>query len=107
VPDHHPGDLDLLEDEIERHDTKLVIIDVLDEYLDEKRVDSYKNQSVRRVLRLLRGVASRTGIAVICMRHFRKEATDKAIHRGGGSIGIIGAAREGWALAYHPDDETL
>ena len=101
-----PDDLDLLEAEIKQHDTKLVIIDVLDEYLAEK-VDSYKNQSMRRVLRLLRGLASRNGVAIICLRHFRKEATDKAIHRGGGSVGIIGAARAGWALAYHPDDESV
>ena len=31
-----PDDLDLLEEEIKRHETKLVIIDVLDEYLAEK-----------------------------------------------------------------------
>jgi hypothetical protein len=101
-----PGDLELLEEEIKKHQTVLVVVDVLDEYLDEK-VDSYKNPSVRRVLRQLRGVASRTNVAIICLRHLRKEATDKAIHRGGGSIGIIGAARAGWVLAYHPDDETL
>ena len=62
---------------------------------------------MRRVLRLLRGLASRNDVAIICLRHFRKEATDKAIHRGGGSVGIIGAARAGWALAYHPDDESV
>jgi hypothetical protein len=101
-----PDDLDLLEEEVKSHETKLVVIDVLDEYLAEK-VDSYKNQSMRRVLRLLRGLASRNDVAIICLRHFRKEATDKAIHRGGGSIGIIGAARAGWALAYHPDDDSV
>ena len=101
-----PNDLNLLEAEIGRHETVLVVVDVLDEYLSEK-VDSYKNQSMRRVLRELRSVASRTNVAIICLRHLRKEATERAIYRGGGTIGTIAAARAGWALARHPEDESL
>jgi AAA domain-containing protein len=101
-----PRDLGLIEQLVLSNNAALVIVDVLDEYLDE-RVDSHKNQSVRRVLQQVRAMARRTGCAVVMLRHLRKEASPKAIYRGGGSIGIVGAARAGWAMAYHPDDESI
>lgn len=101
-----PRDLPMLEELVLSQNAALVIIDVLDEYLDD-RVDSHRNHSVRRVLQWVRALARRTGCAVLMLRHLRKEASPKAIYRGGGSIGIVGAARAGWAMAYHPDDESV
>ena len=106
VPFTIPRDLKLLEQHVLDWGAALIIVDVLNEYLDE-RVDGHKDQSVRRVLRQVRSVATNTGAAVLALRHMRKESSPKAIYRGGGSIGIIGAARAGWAVAYHPDDESL
>jgi putative DNA primase/helicase len=100
-----PVNLPLLEAKVRETKAALVVIDVLDEYLSES-VDSFKNQSVRRVMHQLRKVCERTGVTILMLRHFRKEG-GKAIYRGGGSIGIVGAARAGWAVAYHPDDESL
>jgi hypothetical protein len=101
-----PGDLAKLEKRIRRHGAVLVIVDVLAEYLDAK-VDNHRDQDVRHALRQLRQVASRTGAAIVMLRHFTKASEGKAIHRGGGSVGIVGAARAGWMVAYHPDDEGL
>jgi len=52
-------------------------------------------------------MARRTDSAVLCLRHLRKEATDKAIYAGGGSIGIIAAARAGWLVGFHPEDSSV
>jgi hypothetical protein len=101
-----PGDLALLEELVAGVGAGLVIVDVLNEYLDD-RVDGHKDQSIRRVLHRVRNVAIRTGAAVVMLRHLRKEGSDKAIYRGGGSIGIVGAARAGWTVGLHPDDDGL
>jgi hypothetical protein len=101
-----PRDLDLIEALVEQHQVALVVIDVLFEYLDSQ-VDSYRDHQIRRVLHGMKEVARRTRAAIVFLRHFRKAATDKAIHRGGGSIGIIAAARAGWVVAPHPDKEEL
>ena len=48
--------------------------------------------------------ASRTGAAVVIVRHMNK-GTGSALYRGSGSIGIVGAARAGLLVAPDPDDE--
>lgn len=101
-----PTDLQRLEDVVAQTGAVLVIIDVLYEYLDAA-TDSYRDQSVRAALRQVRAMAERTGAAVLMLRHFTKALTGKAIHRGGGSIGLTGAARAVWMVGYHPEDESL
>jgi hypothetical protein len=101
-----PGDLSLLEALIVRLGAALVVVDVLNEYLDS-RVDTHKDHDIRRTLLLMREVAKRTKVTFLLVRHLRKEGASKAIYRGGGSIGIVGAARGGWTVATHPDQEEL
>jgi AAA domain len=101
-----PGDLMRLELLVAKQAAVLVVIDVLYEYLGDG-TDSYRDQSVRAALRQVRAMAERTGATVIMLRHFTKAPGSKAIHKGGGSIGVVGAARAGWMVAYHPEDETL
>jgi hypothetical protein len=100
-----PGDLDRLETAIVMHAAKLAIIDPLMAVLDGK-VNSYRDQDVRRVLAALKALCGRTGCAVVLVRHLTKAAGGPAIHRGGGSIGIIGAARVGMLLAVDPKDDS-
>jgi hypothetical protein len=100
-----PRDLDLLGDLIEQTGASLMIVDVLNEYLDSK-VDNYRDADIRRTLHQIQDMARRTGAAVVMLRHLRKEA-GKAIYRGGGSIGIVGAARAGWTVAHHPEDASM
>jgi hypothetical protein len=59
---------------------------------------------VRRVLASLAYKASRTGAAVVIVRHMNK-GTGSALHRGSGSIGIVGGALAGLLVAPDPDDE--
>lgn len=90
---------------IRRHSARLVVVDVLMAYLPGK-VDSHKDQDIRTVLARLAAVAEATGCCVLLLRHLNKTAGGNPLYRGGGSIGIVGAARAGFVAAVDPDDET-
>lgn len=98
-------DLDVIRAEIERHDVRLVIVDPLMAFLGAD-VDSHRDQDVRRVLHPLSKLAEATGVALLVIRHLNKGGGAKAVYRGGGSIGIIGAARLAYLVAPDPDDDT-
>ncbi|HZI97083.1 MAG TPA: AAA family ATPase [Actinomycetales bacterium] len=104
VPPSLPRDIDLIERVIRRHGVRLVVVDVLMAYLNGK-VDSHRDQGVRSVLHLLSAMAERTGCCVLLIRHLNKSAGGSALYRGGGSIGIIGAARAAYLVARDPEDE--
>jgi hypothetical protein len=97
-----PDDITRLAAVIVEHTATLVVIDPLMAYLPGD-VDAYRDQDVRRVLRALAAVAERTGAAIVIVRHLRKGA-GSALHRGGGSIGIAGAARSVLFVGVDPDD---
>ncbi len=99
-----PEDTGLLADLIQRHGVMLVTIDPLTAYLGAK-TNSYRDQDVRRALTPLAKVGEATGAAIVLVRHLNKAMGGSAIYRGGGSIGIVGAARSGLLVAKHPDDE--
>ena len=82
----------------------MVIIDPLMAYLGGD-VNSHRDQDVRRALAPLARMAEETGAAVILVRHNTKGGGSNALYRGGGSIGIIGAARLGFTFARDPEDE--
>jgi hypothetical protein len=69
-------------------------------------VYAHLDQDVRRALAPLAAMAERTGAAVLVVRHLNKKSGEAAIYRGGGSIGIIGAARSALLLAKDPTDDT-
>jgi len=98
-----PEDIGWIVRLIEESAAAMVVIDVLAAYLSD-HVDSHKDQSVRRVLTLLALAAARTQAAVILIRHHNKTPGGPALYRGGGSIGIIGAARAAYAVIRDPDD---
>jgi AAA domain len=98
-----PSDLAAIEAAIARVDAALVIIDPLMAYLDAT-VNSWRDQDVRRALAPLARLAERTGCAIVAIRHLNKSAGSHALYRGGGSIGIIGAARVALLVAQDPDD---
>ena len=100
-----PADLDVVEAACRAIEAKLIIVDPLMAYLDE-RVNSNRDQDVRRALRSLARLAETTGAAVACVRHLNKMAGGNALYRGGGSIGIIGAARSGLVVGPHPEDAS-
>jgi hypothetical protein len=96
-----PADAGQLEAMIREHAADLVVIDPVMAFLPPE-VASNTDQCVRGVLSTLAGLAARTDCTILLIRHLRKKDALKAIHRGLGSIGIIGAVRAGLLLAHHP-----
>jgi len=99
-----PEDAVSLEQAIIAHQVIFVVVDPLMAFLGEE-VRSNSDQSVRRVLRLLAGIAQKHGCAILVIRHLNKSNGSSPIYRGGGSIGIIGAARAGLMVAIDPNDD--
>ncbi len=108
-PDHNrpislPEDIALLEGSIERVGARLVIVDPFMAFLSSY-TNAHKDQDIRHVLARLKSLAERTGAAVLLVRHLNKLPGGNPLYRGGGSIGIIGAARSGLIVAQGPDDQ--
>jgi len=94
-----------IEQAIDAVDARLVILDPLVAYLGD--ADSYRDQDVRSALAGLADLADRRGVAIVAIRHLTKgSAGGSAVYAGGGSIGLIAAARSGLLVARDPDDET-
>ncbi|MBI5197931.1 MAG: AAA family ATPase [Nitrospirae bacterium] len=84
---------------------RLVVIDPLMGYLSG-RTDSHRDQDIRTALGPLAKMAEEVGVAVLVVRHLNKSGSGQSIYRGGGSIGIIGAARSALLIAKDPQDEN-
>ena len=66
--------------------------------------NSYADADVRALLRPWSTLCDEFGACVLLVRHLTKSSQGgPALTRGGGSIGIIGAALSGFMLARHPD----
>lgn len=98
------GDIGAIRGVVERTGARLLVVDVLMAYMPGK-VDSHRDQDVRTVLHRLSEIANETGCAVLLLRHLNKSAGGSAMYRGGGSIGIVGAARAGYLVAPDPDND--
>ena len=99
------ADIALIEAMVRPHGIRLVIIDPMTAYLDGK-VRVYVDHDVRRALRPLKGLAERTGCALLVIRHWTKAPNPNAQHRGGGSVGITAAARGVLSIGFDPEDEN-
>jgi hypothetical protein len=99
------SELDVLRAAIERVGAVLVILDPFVAYLgNAAECDSFRDQDVRRALAPLADLASGSGAAILLIRHLRKSSDSNPLYRGGGSIGIIAAARGGLLAARDPRD---
>jgi hypothetical protein len=98
-----PGDAPWLEMFAHQLDVALIIIDPLVAFL-ERGLSANNDQDVRLALASLKAVGERTGAAIVAVRHLNKATGGNPLYRGGGSIGIIGAARCGLLLAADPED---
>lgn len=97
-----PADLRFLRRAVRSMGAALVLIDPLMAWLGPE-VNTASDQDVRRALHPLACLAQETGAAVVVVRHLNK-AAGKALYRGGGSIGIVGAARSALLAGADPDD---
>jgi hypothetical protein len=98
-------DLAIIKQATEAVGAKLVIFDPFMAYMSGG-ANSFRDQDVRAELAPLAHLAQERGVAVLFIRHLNKSSGGSALYRGGGSIGIIGAARSGLIVAQHPDDES-
>ena len=99
-----PEDLPLLVHAVLRAEARLLIIDPLMAYLGGD-TNSYRDQDVRRALAPVSAFAGLCGLAVVVVRHLNKATGGSPLYRGGGSIGIIGAARVGLLVGRDPQCE--
>lgn len=85
-----------------RHPCAMVVIDPLQAYLGAK-VDMHRANETRAILTPLRAVAEKHHAVVLCVRHPAKGAAGSlAIHRGLGSIDIVGIARSALFIERFP-----
>jgi hypothetical protein len=105
APPLFPRDLGMLRDVLERFKPTLVIIDPLMAYID-LTYSSINDQAVRQVLGPMAQLAQETDSAWVLIRHLNKTGGVRAMYRGSGSIGIVGAARMAFLVGKDPADET-
>src|SRR5207244_1306509 len=98
-----PVDVGYIQAAVERMKALLVIIDPLTAYLGSD-TNAHKDTDCRRALFPLAKMGADTGAAVVVIRHLNKGSGSNPLYRGGGSIGIIGAARSGLLVARDPDN---
>ena len=98
-----PYDLDRLRRAVVECRAELVVIDPMMAFFPPE-VSTNNDQSIRMALTPLAGLAAETGTALLLVRHLNKGGGGKALYRGSGSIGIIGAIRTALFLARDPND---
>ncbi|MCD2195697.1 AAA family ATPase [Actinomycetospora endophytica] len=100
------ADTGIIRSAIEDTGARLLVVDVLMAYLPAGR-DANSDQDVRSVLHGVAEIADDTGATVLLLRHLNKGGSGSSpMYRGGGSIGIVGAARAGYVVGADPDDDT-
>lgn len=100
----NPAHLATLEQAIRDIGARVLVLDPLFALLGGGKTNAWKDDSVRHALRPVHALAERLNIAVLLLRHLNKDGRNtNALQRGGGSIGIIGAARSAFLAAKDPD----
>jgi RecA-family ATPase len=103
-PPELPTDVMSIDDVIRKEAISLVLIDPLVAFLADW-VNAHRDQQVRRALTPIAGLAERTGATVLAIRHLNKTVGAPSLYRGGGSIGILAAARLVLVAGHDPDNE--
>ena len=98
--------LPLLEAELQRLQPRLVVLDPIQSFFGD--IDMHRANQTRQLLDPLGALAAKYNCAIVCVRHPAKpgEGLGKALHRGLGSVDIIGAARTGLFIEQYPGDDT-
>lgn len=88
---------------------RLLIVDPFMAYIPANK-NAHRDQDMRSILSPLIQLADVKGFAILMIRHLNKLGSDaqsvSALYRGGGSIGIAGAARSVLLVASDPGDES-
>jgi hypothetical protein len=102
-PPELPRDLPLIEAKVDELGALLVSVDPLMAYFGGE-IRTGIDHHVRRALHPAKGVAERTRAAFVVARHLNKGSDSGALYRGGGSIGISGAARSVLTVGANPNN---
>lgn len=97
-----PENLQELEARVREVKARLLVIDPLTAHLGEK-IDSYRDQDIRRALAPLARLADDTNSSVVALIHTNKTQTTNFFDKTGGSIGITAAARSALLVARDPE----
>ena len=95
-----------IEQTINEKDAKLFVIDPFQAYIGDK-VDLHRANETRVVMRQLGAVGERTGCAIVLIRHTTKGVGGNPLHRGLGSIDLVGAARSVLLIGRVPDNPSI
>lgn len=95
------GDISVIEEAIDATGAKLVVIDPLPAFLSNPNSEA----TVRNALSKLADLAEEKSLAVVIVRHLTKGGSSNTKYRGGGSIGIIGAARSALLVGHDPSSD--
>jgi len=98
-----PEDVPVIAQAIDQVHARLVVIDPVVAFLSGS-VNSWSDQHARRALAPVAKLAEEKNVAVLLVRHLNKKPGQPALYRGGGSIGIVGAARAGFLVAPDPGE---
>jgi hypothetical protein len=102
-----PLDVDLIAELALANGVKFMVVDPFMAYLDSE-LNAHNDQHVRLCLHQFKLLAERTGAAVLVVRHLNKmTSVSAALYRGGGSIGIVGAARAAMVVGRDPGDPQV
>ncbi|WP_118841192.1 AAA family ATPase [Salinibacter ruber] len=98
-----PENIESLRRSIKEESIRFCVIDPLFAVLSR---DYSKNseQDMRAVLSEIRDVAESTNCTILLVRHPNKKEDQKAINRGGGSVGISAQARLEYTIGTHPEN---
>jgi hypothetical protein len=93
-----PAEVGVLDALVDRAQARLVVIDPVMQFLGPA-VNTTSDRSVRRALAPLAALARRRACTILLIRHLTKVGRGRAVHRGLGSIGLVGACRSAWLVA--------
>ncbi len=96
-----PASFEALRRAVVTHEIELVVIDPMMAFF-KPEVAANSDQVMRVALAPLAALAARSGASVLLVRQLTKHGGRKALYRGGGSIGIIGAIRTALFLGRCP-----
>ena len=84
---------------------KLLIIDPVSAY--QGQTDSHGNAEMRTLLSPYSKMAAKYNVSIVLVTHFNKSNSQEPLERVIGSIGLIAAARAGYAVIKDDKDESI
>jgi len=91
-----PSKIETLDRIVANAQARLLVIDPFLAFLDAGF--GMDNQTIRRAMLPLAQLAERRRCALLLVRHLNKGSGTRAIYRGGGAIGLVGACRSAWLV---------